>query len=518
MKLLNFVSVKLLAFLLLGPFILFACDNGKSGGGSGDSPDNPGITHTVDFDYLADATNSLQATFISHPSHIEGVSGYSWNFNDGNGSVSAEPVPVYTFSKSGSYDVTLTVTYAEGNTAIKTKSVTVAFKPYLASGESHSFYVSEDNVYVWGRNNKGQLGINSTTGHNAPVAIAGLNGKKIISVSGGFTHSLALSAEGKVYAWGNNINGQLGKGTINYSNNPANYIPVEITDNFTTLTSPDRIIAVSAGKLYSLALSAEGKVYAWGDNEDGQLGKGTIDSTDNLANSVPVDITNNFTTLASSDKIIAVSAGEYHSLALSADGRVYTWGNNYDGQLGDGSATKKSTPVDITDKFPADSGKIKYISAGYRSGFAISVDDKVYGWGKNDTGELGLGAGGKVNKSTPIEIPTLSGKNLIIVDTQYNSSIALHSVALGADGVLYTWGNNSNGQLGLAQTTSSIDTPTAVPDLSKIVAMDSGNSSVIVLDESGVLKGWGNNVHGQVGIGSTIPNIFSHATITIPTN
>jgi alpha-tubulin suppressor-like RCC1 family protein len=250
-------------------------------------------------------------------------------------------------------------------------------------------------VFMWGYGAGGQLGDGTGTSRIVPTEITSrfslAGGDKIISLSIGSSHSSALSATGRVFMWGNNASGQLGDGT-----GTSRIVPTEITSRF-SLAGGDKIILLSIGSFHSSALSATGRVFMWGNNGSGRLGDGTSTSRN-----VPTEITSRFS-LAGGDKIISVSIGSSHSSALSDSGRVFMWGYGAGGQLGDGTTTDRWVPTEITSRFSLAGGdKIILLSIGLSHSSAISATGRVFMWGNNDYGQLGDGT--TINRNIPIQI------------------------------------------------------------------------------------------------------------------
>jgi alpha-tubulin suppressor-like RCC1 family protein len=201
----------------------------------------------------------------------------------------------------------------------------------IAAGFSHSLALKSDGtVWAWGDNNSGQLGDGTTSDRNAPVQVSGLTnvgfvvGSSAPPIACGSNHCVARRRDGTVWAWGNNNGGQLGNGTL-----VDRLAPVQAM-GLTGVTS------VAAGQSSSMALAAGGSIWVWGDNSSGQLGDGTVTSRP-----MPVQLSglSNFT---------ALSAGDYHALALRNDNTVWVWGFGEYGQLGDNSPTFRPAPVSVT--------------------------------------------------------------------------------------------------------------------------------------------------------------------------
>jgi alpha-tubulin suppressor-like RCC1 family protein len=286
---------------------------------------------------------------------------------------------------------------------------------------------------------------------------------------------------GGVKCWGYNIYGQLGNGgTV------GTLVPVDVSG----LGSGVR--AVAAGSLSSCAITTEGKVKCWGYNSDGRLGNGgTTDS------SVPVDVS------GSSGGVLTVSIGGGHTCALTTGGGVKCWGNNYYGQLGDGSTTNSNVPVDVSGL----SNGVQAITVGGFHTCALMTGGGAKCWGRNNGGQLGNGESGmQTNQSLPVNVSGLSGTLRSI------AAGSMHTCAVTSSGGAKCWGNNEYGQLGAGNTTAS-NVPVDVSGLvSGVQVISTGSAHACALMIDGAIKCWGLNEYGQIGNGqvghlngSTVP-------------
>jgi alpha-tubulin suppressor-like RCC1 family protein len=207
------------------------------------------------------------------------------------------------------------------------------------------------SLLAWGDNHNGQLGDGATGTSDTPVAVKLPAGTTVASVRAGGKHSLALTSAGQVLAWGHNSAGQLGDGTTIDRHTP---LKVKLPQGTT-------VIAISAGGVHSLAVTAAGQVLAWGDNEYGQLGDGTT-----MDRHSPVRVK-----LPAGTRVIAVGASYNCSMALTAAGQVWAWGHNGSGQLGDGTRTESHVPVR---------------SAGGGFSLALTRAGRVLTWGTISSG------------------------------------------------------------------------------------------------------------------------------------
>ncbi len=242
---------------------------------------------------------------------------------------------------------------------------------------------SDGTVYCWGYNGYGQLGDGTGTGSSTPVATNNtLLSSSVVEIAAGESYTCALKSDGTVYCWGVNFIGQLGDGTGTHRSTP-------VATNNTLLGSS--VVQITAGANHACALKSDGTVYCWGRNHFGQLGDGTGPDKN-----TPV-ATNN--TLLSSS-VVEIAAGENHACALKSDGTVYCWGDNYYSQLGDGTGTGSSTPVATNNTLLGSS--VVQITAGFRHTCALKSDGTTYCWGLNVSGQLGDGT--TTDRTTPVQM------------------------------------------------------------------------------------------------------------------
>lgn len=244
----------------------------------------------------------------------------------------------------------------------------------------------------------------------------------------------ALNNSGDIFSMGENYVGQLGLGTITKK------------DCLTKIYSlvNENVCQITIGGAHVLCLTTSGKVYGWGGSWDGQI---IANVYGQLNNPKQIDFFND-------KNIVQISAGDIYSLALTRDGNVYAWGNNYDGQLGLGHNTKEKA-IKIIDFF-VDKNVAK-IATGDSHSLALTKDGKVYSWGNNEWGQLGVG--NKINQFSPRQINSLKKEKIVDI-----ISAGAISVATTESRNVYSWGWNIDGQLGLGDTKDRY-TPTLVLDL-----------------------------------------------------
>jgi alpha-tubulin suppressor-like RCC1 family protein len=258
---------------------------------------------------------------------------------------------------------------AAGSAGLKSQPSVALSRAAVAAGLYHGLALSPTGaVFAWGWDIVGQLGNGSTNGSDVPVRVRLPGGAKIIGISAGFAHSVAVTTAGAVLAWGKNYNGDLGNGSTTDSD-----VPVEVT-----LPAGTKVTAIAAGSEHTLAVTSTGAVLAWGYNADGELGDGATTNSD-----VPVNVK-----LPAGTKVTAVAAGGYYSLALTATGRVLAWGYHADGELGDGGTASSDMPVRVK---LSPGTKVTSVAAGELHSLAVTSRGTVLAWGGNNFGQLGDG-------------------------------------------------------------------------------------------------------------------------------
>ncbi|MBF0390390.1 MAG: hypothetical protein HQK71_09845, partial [Desulfamplus sp.] len=261
---------------------------------------------------------------------------------------------------------------------------------------------------------------------------------------------------------------------------------------------------------HSIALKSDGSVWAWGVNESGQLGNGT--TTDS---SVPVQVKDSSGTgfLTNITAISTNTGFGGHSVALKSDGTVWAWGNNYRGQLGNGTTGVTPNPLPVQVKDSSGTGfltNIIAIDAGSNYVIALKNDGTVWGWGECGSGQIGTGHTGWYN--LPQQVVDSSGTgfltNIIAIDAG-----AEHTVALKNDGTVWAWGGNIYYKLG-DSTNVTRTLPVQVKDpsdgstfLTGVSAIAAGQDSTVVLKSDGTVWAWGHNLVGNLGDGTTTDRI-----------
>ena len=391
-------------------------------------------------------------------------------------------------------------------------------KPMIATGSYHSLALKSDGtVWAWGRNNNGQLG-DGTSGNDSnksySVQVKGPGGTgnltDVAAIAAGVMHSLALKSDGTVWAWGYNNYGQLGDGTSGNGSNKSYPVQVKGPGGTGNLTD---VVAITTGHYYSLALKSDGTVWTWGWNYGGQLGDGTSGLTANKSSPVQVKGPGGVGNLTD---VVAIATDYQHSLALKSDGTVWAWGWNQDGQLGDGTSgitANKSSPVQV--KGPGGVGNltdVAAIAAGGDHSLALKSDGTVWAWGDNNYGQLGDGTSGDTgDKLYPVQVRGPGGAGYLTGVSAITAGV-MHSLVLKSDGTVWAWGHNTYGQLGDGTSgfANNKSFPVQVKDsddatgyLTGIIVIAAGYGHSLVLKSDGTVWTWGSNEFGQLGDGTS---------------
>ena len=393
----------------------------------------------------------------------------------------------------------------------------IVSKKGIRKSFENCFVDNDGKVYTWGENYDGELGNGKTDSTIVPICISDiegneLKGKNIVDIVKSGFFKVALDDNGKVYTWGSNVGGQLGNGTENDSS-----VPICISDTENSVLKGKNIKNISANGYTVCAIDDNGKVYTWGENERGQLGNGTKNDS-----SVPICISDTEDSVLKGKNIKNISANGNTVCALDDNGKVYTWGENDYGQLGNGKTTNSSMPICISDtENSVLKGKnIKNISANGYTVCAIDDNGKVYTWGKNNYGQLGNGT--TTNSSMPICISDVQNNALNNATITKIITMSVDIYAIDDNGKLYAWGENDYGQLGNGTTTSS-NVPICMNDVTGSKLKDREiagvyflenqyeNSTIALLDSNKRLYLFGTNNQGQLLVdnGDYLPSCIS---------
>lgn len=407
-------------------------------------------------------------------------------------SVAAQPVGLTCAVEGGSGQV--------GSAPVTGIAVTCTGWTSIAAGLYHTVGVKADGtLWAWGENLYGQLGTGDTTRRLTATQV----GSGFAAVTAGAYHTVAVKSDGTLWAWGYNGAAQLGDGTTTQRT-----APVQVGTGFRT---------VAAGFYHSMAIDRGGALYAWGDNGSGQLGTGTT-----TRESRPRQIGTGYA---------QVAAGAAHTMGVKADGTLLAWGDNGFGQLGmPGTASQKSPQVIGT-------GYATVAAAGFHT-LAVKGDGTLLGCGENASGLLGTGDTTGRTSLTPIgagfaTVATGSFHSLALTTTGallafgrggegqlgdgagVGSNVPVlvgagfvrlaagdtHSLAVRRDGTLWAWGQGSRGQLGGVVPASPQPVPFRIG--AGYASVASGASHTLAVTGDGTLLAWGDNTQGQLGTGDT---------------
>jgi alpha-tubulin suppressor-like RCC1 family protein len=368
---------------------------------------------------------------------------------------------------------------------------------------------SSGQLYAFGDNVSGQLGSATNNGTDDPnptpavVSLPGATGP-VVQVAAGHQHSLAVTSTGQLYAWGINDFGQLGSATNNGTGNPN---PTPALVSLAGATGP--VVQVAAGQEHSLAVTSTGQLYAFGWNRFGQLGSATNNGTDN-PNPTPALVS----LPGATGRAVQVAAGDAHSLAVTSTGQLYAFGENGSGQLGSGTniGTVNPNPAPALVSLPGATGPVVQVAAGHQHSLAVTSTGQLYAWGINDFGQLGSASNIGTSNPNPalVSLPGATGRAVQVAAGD------VHSLAVTSTGQLYAFGDNRTGQLGSAPN-SGTNNPNPTPALvslagatGPVVQVAGGELYSQAVTSTGQLYAFGLNNSGQLGSttnnGTTYPN------------
>jgi alpha-tubulin suppressor-like RCC1 family protein len=341
---------------------------------------------------------------------------------------------------------------------------------------------SDGTLWAWGNNSWGQLGLGNITRRSIPLQVGAI-GNRWKNVDAGYYNLLAIQSNGTLWSAGRNTAGQLG-----YDSNSYRSSALQVGTSGVWTGFPQG----SQNNFWGAAINSNSNLYVWGNNSTRLLnynyyGQDTNDTAGDgtiLVNPVPLD-----TTL--STPIKAVSIGDQFGVYVQSNGTLWSWGNQSFGQLGQGIISLGNLP-----RTTYLSNWVNNLATGFQWTLALQSDGTLWSWGANSSGSLGIGD--TTHRSSPIQVNTAT--NWTKINTGY-----LHSLAIQSPGTLWVWGLNSFRQLGTNTTTlSSVLTPVQVGTLSTWTQISGGFESSAAIQSDGTLWSWGNNSFGQLGTGNQI--------------
>jgi alpha-tubulin suppressor-like RCC1 family protein len=322
-------------------------------------------------------------------------------------------------------------------------------------------------LYAWGSNNIGQVGNNQTTdvSYSTPANIcSSLNFKHVYTIDNGSVY--ALTVEGKLYSWGCNSVGQLGvNDTIN------KICPVAVCCDYIFNS-----VYIDVESFSVFAIGENYKLYAWGNNGNGQLATNDI-----IDRCVPHNI-------CPSCSFRSITTTSYGAYAIDVNCKLYSWGWNFCGRLGNGNTTDQCVPVAI-----CSSCNFNCVISAYSSTYALGTDCKLYSWGQNNVGQLGNG-----NTTTQCSPTAICSSLNFRCITACSCLVA----ALDSNGKLYTWGRNGVGQIGNGNVTNQCLPVAVCSSLTFCQIINSNGCNLFAITNNCKLYSWGCNDNGQLGNGN----------------
>lgn len=450
-------------------------------GATGTSPDPTAIT---------DGNNDAEPTWAPDDSYIA-----FRRSDDGDGEI-------WLVSREGEFskltDDATTDWQPDWRPATSTEALTDV-EEVSAGAEFSCARSGNGQVRCWGYGAFGQLGNEATGDQYQPVVVVNTTGSGpltgVTQLSSGWSHSCVVVDGGQVRCWGENGEGQLGDGTRVDAFRPV------VVSNDTGTGALTGVVAVAAGEAHTCALKSNGQVRCWGDNSQGQLGDGT--TTDRLR---PAAVSSPGGTANLTD-VVEVSAGGYFSCARLANGKARCWGSNFYGQLGDGTTANRLRPVAVSNM--GGTGALKEVaklSAGRWHTCIRLGNGQARCWGDNEDGQLGDGT--TSNRTRPVAVSNATGGNAL-QNVRKISAGTWHTCAQLSNGQARCWGANAFGALGDGTTTSrlrpvSVSDPAGTGALTGVSGISAGEyRHSLALVDGDQARAWGDNFTGQLGDGTT---------------
>jgi len=345
---------------------------------------------------------------------------------------------------------------------------------YISAGHAHSLGIRDGQLWAWGQNSFGRTGLGINSGNTLVPTRVG-TASNWASVSAGIWHSLAVTTDGQLWAWGDNMFGEIG---LNIEGGNS-LVP-------TRVGTASNWASVSAGNRFSLAVTTNGQLWAWGHNHSGQTGL-NLPGIHSVLTPTRVGTASNWAS-------VSASCGA-HSLAVTTDGQLWAWGLGNSGQTGlniegGGTVTLVPTRVGTATNWAS-------VSAGSFHSLAVTADGQLWSWGANTNGETGLNIQG--NTVVPTRVGVASNWASV-------SAGSWHSLAVTVDGQLWAWGSNDNGKTGLNIEGGNTLIPTRVGTASNWVSVSAGSWHSIAVITDDQIWAWGSNAFGRTGMSTVAGN------------
>jgi alpha-tubulin suppressor-like RCC1 family protein len=358
----------------------------------------------------------------------------------------------------------------------------------IAAGGGHACDLYAGHVWCWGLNSSGQLGDGTTISSDVPAAVAGGHTFTKISASSAF-HTCALDTAGHAWCWGDNAFGQLGDGTTTSSDVPA------------AVAGGHTFTHISAGGAQTCALDTAGHAWCWGDNSNDQLGNGT-----RVNSAVPVAVTTNGVLAGKTLTQIAPTGGS--ACAIDTNGHAYCWGEGDTGALGNGALPNASPPVAVDTRGVLAGRTLTQISHTC----VLDTTGRAYCWGDDSNGELGNG-----HDATQSDVPVrVLGRHLFTRINDGGPEVCAIDTAARA----WCWGQNGNGQIGNGTITDDSVIPAAVSTsgvlAGKTITGIAAGGAFACGVSHGAVYCWGQGGDGQLGDGTTITQSDVPVTVLHP--
>lgn len=419
--------------------------------------------------------------------------------------------------KAGRNAYTLTAKDAAGNQGTLQGSVYLGHR--VAGGNSHSGAIVNGRLYTWGRNNYGQAGqgfwstaVNNPQTHPTAPTLANTT-VSFVALAFNQNHSVGIDEAGQLWSWGEDSDGQLGRGTADQGLcGTSNNLKCRL--DIAAVPGLDTVVAASAGYSHVLALKADGTVWAFGANSQGQLGNRST-----TASATPVQVTWNADDLSKVGRIVQVSGSSMSSYALDDKGQLWGWGRNSFANLAQGTTTTAGLTAPVLIPMP-EGVRIASVANGRDHVLALTTDGRVYGWGLNASSQVGYNGVNYVNTANAWGSPVLSPRSLPALETSPAVEVYANgntSYVRRADGKIYQWGlYGVTADTGTTNYSNLNEPEDRQPTLGAMIDVSTGGLHQVGMRQDGTVFTWGWSFEGSLGGGASVINTWMYNTPVTP--